>query len=53
MSKKEVQVARNGGEGEVIRAMPERKHFFLREVFPKLYKCNCHKVTEMVRERES
>ena len=26
-SKKEVQVARNGGEGEVIRAMLERKNF--------------------------
>ena len=31
--KKDVQVARKRGrEGEVIRAMPERKHFF-REVF--------------------
>ena len=23
-----------GGGGEVIRAMPERKHSFLKEVFP-------------------
>ena len=34
-AKKDVQVARNGGRGgEVIRAMPERKHSFLNEVFP-------------------
>ena len=35
-SEKDVQVARNGGRGggEVIRAMPERKHSFLKEVFP-------------------
>ena len=26
---------RGGGGGEVIRAMPERKHLFLNEVFPK------------------
>ena len=25
---------RGGGEGEVIWAMPERKHFFFHEVFP-------------------
>ena len=28
-----------GGEGEVIRAMPERKHLFLYEVFPNTYNC--------------
>ena len=25
-----------GGGGEVIRAMPERKHSFFQEVFPKM-----------------
>ena len=36
-AEKNVQAARNGGRGggEVIRAMPERKHSFLKEVFPK------------------
>ena len=38
MAEKDVQVARNGGRGgggELIRAMPERKHsFFFMEVFP-------------------
>ena len=36
-SEKDVQVARKkeGGGGEVIWAMPERKHSFLNEVFPK------------------
>ena len=32
MAEKDVQVARNGGRGgggEVIWAMPERKHFFI------------------------
>ena len=28
---------RRGGGGEVIRAMPERKHLFLYEVFPKTF----------------
>ena len=32
---------RGGGGGEVIWAMPERKHSFLHEVFPKLALCNC------------
>ena len=38
-AEKDVQVARNvgrGGWGEVIRAMPERKHSFFKEVFPYL-----------------
>ena len=37
-AEKDVQVARKKGKGggrEVIRAMPERKHLFLYEVFPK------------------
>ena len=37
-AEKDVQVARKRGRGEggeVIRAMPERKHSFLKEVFPK------------------
>ena len=36
-AEKDVQVARKKGRGEggeVIRAMPERKHLFLKEVFP-------------------
>ena len=35
-AEKDVQVARNGGRGggEVIWAMPERKHSFFQEVFP-------------------
>ena len=37
-AEKDVQVARKKGRGEggeVIRAMPERKHSFFQEVFPK------------------
>ena len=37
-AEKDVQVARKKGRGEggeVIWAMPERKHYFLHEVFPK------------------
>ena len=33
-AEKDVQVARKKGRGEVIWAMPERKHSFLNEVFP-------------------
>ena len=36
-AEKDVQVARKKGRGEggeVIRAMPERKHSFFQEVFP-------------------
>ena len=29
---------RGGGGGEVIRAMPKRKHLFLKEVFPYLFR---------------
>ena len=39
-AEKDVQVARKKGRGEggeVIWAMPERKHFFFHEVFPKCY----------------
>ena len=39
-AEKDVQVARKkgrGGGGEVIWAMPERKHSFLHEVFPKVF----------------
>ena len=39
MAEKDVQVAQNGGRGvggEVIQAMPERKHSFFKEVFPYL-----------------
>ena len=36
-AEKDVQVARKKGRGGVIWAMPERKHLFLKEVFPK-----CH-----------
>ena len=39
-AEKDVQVARKKGRGEggeVIRAMPERKHSFLKEVFPKRF----------------
>ena len=36
-AEKDVQVARKKGRGgEVIWAMPERKHSFLHEVFPNL-----------------
>ena len=38
-AEKDVQVARKkgrGGGGEVIWAMPERKHSFLNEVFPNI-----------------
>ena len=36
-TEKDVQVARKKGRGgEVIRAMPERKHSFLHEVFPEV-----------------
>ena len=33
-AEKDVQVARKRGGGEEIWAMPERKHSFLKEVFP-------------------
>ena len=33
-AEKDVQVARKRGRGEVIWAMPERKHSFSEEVFP-------------------
>ena len=37
-AEKDVQVARKRGRGgEVIWAMPERKHLFLNEVFPKTH----------------
>ena len=40
-AEKDVQVARKKGRGrgggEVIRAMPERKHSFFQEVFPYAY----------------
>ena len=35
-AEKDVELVRKRGRGEVIWAMPERKHSFFREVFPKM-----------------